>query len=153
MPSIAQYNLYFLKNLPSAWIAGVRLRSVDDAQCTMSVKHRWINQNPFNSLYFAVQAMAAETATGVLTMQAIQKTGARVSMLVARNTSEFTKKARGRITFTCQDGHAITETVERAVTTGEGQTLWMEASGIDEQGDMVSTFRFEWTVKVKPPRK
>jgi hypothetical protein len=36
-------------------------------------KHRWINQNPFNSMYFAVQAMAAELATGALVMFQIQK--------------------------------------------------------------------------------
>jgi hypothetical protein len=33
--------------------------------CVATVKHRWINQNPFNSMYFAVQAMAAELSTGL----------------------------------------------------------------------------------------
>jgi hypothetical protein len=39
----------------------------------VSVKHRWINQNPFNSMYFAVQAMAAELATGALVMSDSKK--------------------------------------------------------------------------------
>ena len=38
-----------------------------------TVKHRWINQNPFNSMYFAVQAMAAELSTGALVMIANSK--------------------------------------------------------------------------------
>jgi hypothetical protein len=57
--------------LPSAFIVGVAC--VDEKQCVVSVKHRWINQNPFNSMYFAVQAMAAELATGALVMFQIQK--------------------------------------------------------------------------------
>jgi hypothetical protein len=58
--------------LPSAFICGVRVATIDEKQC-VSVKHRWINQNPFNSMYFAVQAMAAELATGALVMFQIQK--------------------------------------------------------------------------------
>jgi len=38
-----------------------------------TVKHRWLNQNPFNSMYFAVQAMAAELTTGALVMYQIKK--------------------------------------------------------------------------------
>jgi hypothetical protein len=44
-----------------------------------TVKHRWI-KNPFNSMYFAVQAMAADNRT--LVMYQIQKSGKKIiSML------------------------------------------------------------------------
>jgi hypothetical protein len=55
-------------------------------------------------MYFAVQAMAAELTTGVLIMQAIQESGQSISMLVLNNKSNFSKKAKGLITFTCEDG-------------------------------------------------
>jgi hypothetical protein len=50
----------------------VRVATIDENN-VWYLKHRWINQNPFNSMYFAVQAMAAELATGALVMFQIQK--------------------------------------------------------------------------------
>jgi hypothetical protein len=47
---------------------------------------------PFNSMYFAVQAMAAELSTGALVMYQIQKSGKKISMLVANNKGNFKKK-------------------------------------------------------------
>ncbi|WP_124979967.1 DUF4442 domain-containing protein [Nonlabens xiamenensis] len=142
-------NLFTFFKLPSCWWNGVRCKNIDAKSCVVSVKHRWINQNPFNSLYFAVQAMAAELSTGALVMSYIQESNAKVSMLVANNEATFTKKATGRITFTCHDGEAIQQAIAQTVATGEGQTVWMESQGMNEQGIQVSHFRFEWTVKRK----
>jgi len=103
-------------------------------------------------MYFAVQAMAAELSTGALVIAAIRESGANISMLVAQNRSVFTKKATGRIEFRCNDGQAITDTIARAIETGEGQTLWMRSEGTNEAGETVSRFEFEWTVRVKDRR-
>lgn len=135
--------------LPSAYLCGVRVKTITAQQCVATVKHRWINQNPFNSMYFAVQAMAAELTTGALVMYHIDKSGKKISMLVANNKSTFTKKARGRITFTCNDGHLIENAIKTAIATGEGQTFWMKSIGVDEKGDQVSELDFEWSIKVK----
>lgn len=149
MISSQKINTFTFFKLPSAWWCGVRCRKIDTDLCLVSVRHMWFNQNPFNSMYFAVQAMAAELSTGALVMAAIKESGARVSMLVANNEASFTKKATGKITFTCSNGIAIKETILKSIQTGEGQTLWMTAQGVDQSGDVVSTFKFEWTVKPK----
>lgn len=145
-------NSFLMFKLPSAWLSGVRVKQINEEECVTTVKHRWINQNPFNSLYFAVQAMAAELSTGALVMGAIQDSGKRISMLVAQNKATFTKKATGRITFTCKDGHLISDAVKRTLETGEGQTFWMRSSGVNEKGEEVSQFEFEWTIKAKQKR-
>ena len=145
----AKLNIFLLVKLPSAFISGVRVRQISTEKCTVTVKHRWINQNPFNSMYFAVQAMAAELTTGALVMYHIKNSGKKISMLVANNKSTFTKKARGRITFTCTEGNLIADAITRAVATGEGQTFWMRSVGVDEHGDQVSVLEFEWSVKAK----
>ena len=142
-------NAFTFLKLPSAWWAGVRCKTISEESCTVKVRHKWFNQNPFKSMYFATQAMAAELSTGALVMSFIQKSDARVSMLVARNEAVFTKKATGIITFTCHDGKAIQQAIEKTVATGEGQTVWMESRGVNQDGVEVSQFRFEWTVKKK----
>lgn len=145
----SKLNQFLFFKLPSAFICGVRVKEIDETQCTVSVKHRWINQNPFNSMYFAVQAMAAELTTGALVMYQIQKSGKKISMLVANNKGNFTKKATGRISFVCKDGHLIERAIQQTIATGEGQTFWMKSIGTDEKGNQVSEMDFEWSVRLK----
>lgn len=142
-------NTFLMFKLPSAWLCGVRVKEITSSYCRVGVKHRWINQNPFNSMYFAVQAMAAELSTGALVMNQIQQSGKKISMLVKSNNSSFSKKATGRINFECGDGERIEEAIQRSVATGEGQTFWMKSTGKNEEGAEVSEFNFEWTIKVK----
>jgi hypothetical protein len=145
----SKLNQFLFFKLPSAFICGVRVKTINATECIVSVKHRWINQNPFQSMYFAVQAMGAELSTGALVMYHIQKSGRKISMLVANNKGNFTKKATGRITFKCNDGHLIEEAIQKTIATGEGQTFWMKSIGMNEQGVQVSEMDFEWSVRVK----
>ncbi|WP_029037414.1 DUF4442 domain-containing protein [Salinimicrobium xinjiangense] len=142
-------NSFLMFKLPSAWFCGVRVKEINDTNCVTGVRHSWINQNPFNSLYFAVQAMAAELSTGALVMTAIRRSGKPVSMLVAQNKAHFTKKATGKITFICNDGNLINSAIAETLKTGEGQAFWMKSRGVNEQGQEVSVFEFEWTIKAK----
>jgi hypothetical protein len=142
-------NKFVLFKLPSAFICGVRVKYFDENKCVVSVKHRWINQNPFNSMYWAVQGMAAELASGALVMHQIQKSGKKVSMLVANNKSNFSKKATGRISFVCSEGNLVEKAMQEAITSGEGQSFWMKSIGTNENGEVVSQMDFEWTIKIK----
>jgi hypothetical protein len=69
--------------------------------------------------------------------------------LVTENKSFFSKKARGKITFSCTEGILIEDAIQRAIQTGEGQTLWLKSKGVDAQGDLVSEMEFQWSLKVK----
>tara|TARA_R110000868_G_scaffold348514_4_gene609635 strand:+ start:1357 stop:1662 length:306 start_codon:yes stop_codon:yes gene_type:complete len=100
-------------------------------------------------MFWAVQGMAAEFSTGALMIAKIQESGKKVSMLVTTNNATFTKKATGRISFTCNDGNLVDDAIKKTIETGEGQTLWMKSVGVNEEGIVVSTFNFEWSVKVK----
>jgi len=142
-------NRFLFFKLPSAWWCGVRLKSISTSNAQVTVKHKWFNQNPFKSLYFAVQSMAAELSTGVLVMNQIQKSGKKVSMLVAESNASFSKKATGKITFICEQGFIVEEGIAKASFTGEGETFWVKSIGYDEKNDIVSEFNFKWTVKVK----
>lgn len=142
-------NLFLIFKLPSAYICGVRVKTINEEQCTTTLKLNGINKNPFKSIFWAAQGMAAELATGALVMQEIKKSGKNVSMLVANNNASFSKKAIGRITFKCADSKLISEALQLAITTSEGQRVWMSAKGINKEGAEVSHFNFEWTIKVK----
>ncbi|MGB3774454.1 MAG: DUF4442 domain-containing protein [Leeuwenhoekiella sp.] len=146
-------NTFLMLKLPVAWICGVRIKELTKTSCTTSVKYKWINQNPFNSMFWAVQGMAAELSTGALIMDQINEQKVKISMLVANNKANFSKKATGRINFICTEGSKIVEALENALQTGEGQTFWMRSIGTNENGIVVSTFDFEWTLKVKTEKR
>ncbi|MGA9639080.1 DUF4442 domain-containing protein [Flavobacterium sp.] len=145
----SKLNSFLFFKLPSAFLCGVRVKFIDNNRCIVSVKHRWINQNPFQSMYFAVQAMAAELTTGALVMNEIQKNKIKISMLVSQNKAVFTKKATGRIIFECVDGYKVQEAIHLSILNGEGQTFWMKSIGTDENGIQVSEMEFEWSIKAK----
>lgn len=147
--SISKFNTFTFFKLPAAWWCGVRLRYLDKEKAIVTVKHKWFNQNPFNSMFWAVQGMAAELTTGAMMIDQINATGKKISMLVANNKANFSKKATGKITFTCEDGYLIKEALEKTIATGEGQTVWMKSVGVNTDGVVVSTFEFEWTVRLK----
>ncbi len=145
----SKINLFLFFKVPSAYISGVRIKSISELECVATVTHTWINQNPFKSMYFAVQAMAAEVTTGALVLYHIKKVEHNISMLILSNKGSFFKKATGKIFFKCVDGHKIEETIKRAIETGKGQVCLMKSIGINQEGEQVSEFDFEWTVKVK----
>ncbi len=147
--SARKFNMFTFFKLPSAWWCGVRVQYIDKKKAIVTVRHRWINQNPFKSMFWAVQGMAAELTTGAMMISQIKESGKKISMLVANNNANFSKKATGKITFVCEDGHKIKEALDKTIATGEGETLWMQVVGSNTDGVVVSTFNFEWTVKLK----
>ncbi|WP_442265562.1 DUF4442 domain-containing protein [Tenacibaculum sp. ZS6-P6] len=142
-------NLYLLYKLPSAFITGIRVKTISDKNAVITVKHKWINQNPFKSMFWAVQGMAAEFSTGILMVKSIKDSGERISMLVTNMNATFTKKATGRIIFECNQGELIQKKIQEAIETKEGQTIILTSEGFNENGVSVSKFDFEWSIKVK----
>jgi len=138
--------------LPAAWICGVRVDSLIEDKCVVRVKHRWINQNPFKSLFWAVQGMAAEMAGGLLLMNKINKSGQSIAMLLVGSSSVFTKKATGKILFTYDQGEDLDKLIIDAVTTKLPQTITIKTKGVNEKGDVVSEFSFDWSIKLRSKR-
>ncbi|WP_333661621.1 DUF4442 domain-containing protein [Chishuiella changwenlii] len=135
--------------IPIAWIAGVRLQSWEENKVSTRIKYDFLNQNPFKSIFWAVQGMAAEFSSGLMANAKIAKTGENISMLVLGMQSKFLKKAVGKIIFTCEDGENIDKAIKEAISTKEGVLINVKSVGIDEEGDVVSEFQFTWTFKLR----
>ena len=141
-----QINKWMLFKLPAAWLTGVRILSISDAKCEVKVRFKWINQNPYRSMFWAVQGMAAELTTGMLLTKSIQESNTNISMLLVGNKSNFYKKAVGKIKFICDQGETAKELID-LTKKNITHKAWLKAKGFDETGDMVSEFDFEWSCK------
>lgn len=147
--SVKNLNRFLLIKLPSAYFSGIRVSQISDESAHATVTHKWINQNPFKSLYWATQAMAAELVTGIIMMKRIEDSGSKISMLVVKQEGSFHKKATGKITFSCSQGKEIAQVIDKAIASGEGQSINLKAAGYNENNEMVSDFQFTWSIKVK----
>ena len=141
-----QINKWMLFKLPAAWLTGVRISSISDTKCEVKVRFKWINQNPYRSMFWAVQGMAAELTTGMLLTKSIQESNTNISMLLVGNKSNFYKKAVGKIKFICDQGDTAKELID-LTKKNITHKAWLKAKGFDETGDMVSEFDFEWSCK------
>ena len=135
-----------LFKLPAAWLTGVRLSLINESKCEVKVRFKWINQNPYRSMFWAVQAMAAELTTGMLLTKSIQDSNSDISMLLVSNKSSFYKKAVGKITFVCDEGEIAKQLINSTIKNTTSKA-WFKAKGYDEAGDQVSEFDFEWSCK------
>jgi hypothetical protein len=144
-----KFRYFLFRKLPSALFAGLRIQYLAEDQAVITVSHKWFNQNPFHSMYFAVQSMAAEMSTGMLAFGQVHLRKPAVSMLVVGMEAKFHKKAVGKISFTCIDGLAISLAVDAAIQTESGQTIRCYAVGRNAAKEMVAEFWFTWSFKPK----
>ena len=141
-----QINKWMLFKLPAAWLTGVRVSLISETKCEVKVRFKWINQNPYRSMFWAVQGMAAELTTGMLLTKSIQESNTNISMLLIGNKSNFYKKAVGKIKFICDQGDIAKELID-STKKNITHKAWLKAKGFDETGDVVSEFDFEWSCK------
>ncbi len=144
-----KYKLFMLTKLPMGFISGLKIVELNENKAAVAVKFKWVNQNPFRSIYFAVLSMAAELSTGVLAFGNIYNRKPTVSMLVSKVEADFTKKATGKIIFTCNNGEAIANAINQTIATGEGIVVPCTSTGVNEYGEVVATFTFTWSFKAK----
>ena len=141
--------IFILLNLPLAFLAGLKVVSIDRTSAAVSIPYKYLNKNPFRSIYFAALSMAAELSTGILAMAAVHETHQPISMLVLDLKAQFKKKATGKIIFTCTEGNKIFNTVQKCLKSNEGQIITVNSVGLDKDGNEVAVFEFSWTFKRK----
>lgn len=142
-----KFGLFLLSKLPMGWIAGLRIRELTAEKCVTSVPFKPLNKNPFRSMYFAVQSMAAELSTASPCLLAVQGHKPSIAFIIVDLKARFYKKATDRVYFTCEDGGIAFEAVEKAIQTGESQAATFRTTGRMKDGTVVSEFEFTWSFK------
>ena len=143
-----RFRLWSLFKFPASRFAGLRIDKLDSESCGVSVPGGWRTQNPFKSMYWAIQGMGAERATGGYALAVVNSLGRRTRTLVAAQESKFRKKALGEITFSCEDGVLARKAVEESIQTGSPVSVELKSTGRDAAGDVVSEWVFKWSFSI-----
>ena len=141
------FKIVLFFQVPLDFIAGIRLRELNEESCKVSVPYRWLNKNPFKSTFWAILGMAAEMSTGALVKMYTYKLDPSVAIIVGDCSGEFIAKAKDVTTFVCNDGKRIAETVQKAIKTGEPQEVLCQTVGYSKVGEEVARFTFTWKMK------
>ena len=144
-----KYTFFLFFQLPSAFFCGVRLKYLDSLKSIVSINHSWFNKNPFKSIFWAAQGMAAELTTGSLIKNAIKESGVNVSYLVVENKSSFYKKATGKIVFECNQGKQLQDLFNSFDKDNNKAIIELKSVGVDSNNVKVSEFSFTWSFKVR----
>lgn len=144
-----KFRYFLFTKLPAAFFAGLRIHHFDANSCIVRIRYSWFSMNPFKSIYFAVEAMAAEMCSGMLAFGQVYQRTPKVSMLVVKMEVAFLKKATGVILFSCEDGPLIQNTIDEAITSGEGKTIICKSIGKNSNNEIVAEFNITWSFKAK----
>lgn len=139
--------LFLLFKIPLGFLAGMRVTELSQDRAISTVPFKWLNRNPFKSMYFGVQGMAAELSTGCIALMAIRGYSPSIAGIITGFEGKFFKQAKGKIHFTCEQGEAIFSAVDQCITTQEGQTVSVKTTGRTQDGTIVSEFNFIWSFK------
>jgi hypothetical protein len=142
-----KFRFFLLTQLPMGLLAGLRIRELDENRCVTSVPFKWLTKNPFHSMYFAVQSMAAELSTATPCLLAVKGHHPTIAFIIVDLKATFHKKATGRVHFTCKNVNNAFEAVEKAIVTKEAQTAVFTTEGKMEDGTLVSSFELTWSFK------
>jgi hypothetical protein len=143
------YRVFLLKNLPLALFAGIKIIKLDEEECITSVSYKWLNKNPFNSMYFAVIQMAAEMSTGAPGILAIASSKVKIRMLLAECETRYYKKVTGRIECKCEDIKAIENAISEAIQTGGNINLKTKSEVTDSNNNLIAEAWFTWSFKLR----
>lgn len=138
-----------LSKMPLGVAAGLRVDKIDRASCVVSLPGGWRTQNPFGSMYWAAQGMAAEMATGVHGYVLTQASPVPVRMILSGCKGEFTRMCKGRGTFVFEQGDKVRGLIEDTLLTGAPITCDTEVVGYDQGGEVVSRWTFTWAFRAR----
>lgn len=141
------FRTFLFFKIPLGWASGMKVLELNHDFATTTVAFRWLNQNPFRSMYFAVMAMAAELSTGAIALMAIEGIKPSVASIIVGMEGDFRKRATKRVKFTCSEAGRVFEAVERCMASGESETVKLRTEGITTDGTVVAVFHFTWSFK------
>ena len=149
MTSVFLFKIYCLVKIPLLAWTGVKVVKLEEEGCITSVPFKNLNKNPFKSMYFASQAMAAELSTAGLVMLTKEIYEESIAILVVGMETTYHKKANKKVYFECLDYSTIKAAMKKAIAEKEGVEIKTTCVGKMKDGAHVSTFNVLWSVKVR----
>lgn len=130
-----------------AFLAGLKIKAFTENIAVVTLPYSYLTKNPFRSIYFACQAMAAEFSSAIICLQTIEDYETDLSFLVIGFEAKFIKKGTQRITFTCEKPQRQDEILEQCISENRSREITYTSIGRNENGEKVAEFLITWSFK------
>jgi len=100
-------------------------------------------------MYFGAMAVGADLSAGLHTFYFAGKDQNRMHFVFKAMNCEFLKRAESDVRFISKDGSILKEAVEKAKATGERQNQEVLVEGVNDQDEIVATFKMVVSMKFK----
>lgn len=147
--SVFKFRSLMFFQIPLIWFSGIKVQTFNRKVASIKLPFTRRTQNPFKSVYFAAQCMAAELSTGLLVMAETLETGKKCSMLVTDMKATFIKKAGEDVVFTCNPTDIILNAIQLSMEKNEPVKFKLTSEGKLKDETLVAVFEFEWSLKFK----
>ena len=141
------FNVFSIFKLPLLFFTGIKIKYLDEKKCITSVKLKYLNKNPFSSIYFAVLGMAAELSTGVYAVTATKGHNIKIKTIIISMSADFKQKAKGRIFFECVDAEKLFKIANKVIKQEEPINVTVSSIGKNERNEIVASFKYTWLFK------
>ena len=137
--------------IPLLAMTGAKVIYLDDKSIKVKIKLKWLTKNHLGSMYLGAQAIGADLTGGGLLLNAIERTGKKVSVAFKDMQCEFLKRPEGDVIFLCNDGELIDKMMLETYETGErvNKPVKVEARVPSISDELVSRFTLTLSVKYK----
>lgn len=124
---------------------------LDAERCVIRIPLRRWTRNHLGSMYFGALAIGADIAGGLLAVEEIRRSGAKVSLAFKSFHADFLKRPESDVYFICEEGAKVRDLVRRTLASDErlGEPVRIRAAVLLADGgyDPVAEFTLELTLK------
>ncbi len=139
-------------NIPLLFMVNPSVLAVDAKRCEVKIPLTRMTRNHVKSMYFAVLAMGADLAGGVILLEAIKRSKAKMGFIFKDFTADFVKRAEADVHFICEEGDKVQKLVAEAIRTKKrtNVTVNMFATTPKKTGnEPIAKFTLTMSVKVQ----
>ncbi len=146
-----KWPLYFFlaTKVPAGFFGGMRVASFSPKLCETTMPFWFFTKNPFKSMYFASQCMAAELSTALPILYAMEGFDEKIAYIIIENQAKYHQKAKSKLTFSCMVTEQLTNNLMLAIESKQPQTYRAYSVAKNQVGEVVSEFWFTWSFVVK----
>lgn len=92
---------------------------MSDNRCIVKIPLQRRTKNHLGSMYFGALTAGADLAGGLIAMHLISKSAKKINFVFKSVNGEFLRRVHNDAIFTCNDGEAISNSINKALESGE----------------------------------
>ena len=143
--------LFGITKVPMIWYCRPKVIEHTDEKIEIKIPLKRKTKNHLGSMYFGVLAVGADITGGFLAMEPIQESGRKINLIFKDFKADFLKRPEGDVHFTCNDGLAVKELVDRVSKSSDRHNfkLSIEATVPSISSEVVAKFELTLSLKDK----